>query len=89
MKNEIIITELNNLMLSEWWKYITSELDKELSRLTDEILADWWIDPRGNDKNFTFYDLLRSERLGLKDFINKPQVLIDALKPAETIEMDS
>jgi len=86
MKNEILISSLRDLEMSEWWKYIKLQLEVELSRLTDEILAEWWLSHEGNDKKFTSYDIMRVERLGIKDFINKPWELISELSPADSVD---
>lgn len=82
MKNKILIGELENLKNSEWWKYVVSELQREIDRLTDELL---WINPENNKVILTANDLMKAERLSSIDLINKPQELIDSLSPVEQI----
>lgn len=86
MKEEVLISELKHLLNSQGWKYIENELNQEIERLTNEILAEWWLDARNNEKQFTAYDLLRTERLLTKDIKELPSKLIDRLKPVEEIE---
>lgn len=86
MTEKILIQDLKNLKQSEWWKYIIQQLEEELDRVTREILADWWIDPESNERKFTSYDLLRTERSFTKEIIWLPDTLISKLEPTKEVE---